>query len=662
MRFKWIKRLAVFALVVLCFGLITVGGIIYYLSRDLPSLEGISRYEPSQASRIYAADGRVVEQFFVEKRVYVPLSRMSKFLIQAVLAVEDARFYQHVGIDYRRMIKAAFTNIEQGKIREGASTITQQLTRSLFLTPERTLQRKAKEILLSLKIERTLTKDQILEFYLNQVYFGHGAYGAQVASRTYFGKDVSRLTHAEAAMLAGVLKAPTRYSPYTHPKRAKARQQIVLRRMRQEGLITDSEMKQHVFRLQGLPKEEALSPHFVEYIRQYLSARYGNKLLYKGGLNVYTTLDIEMQRVANKAIREGLRRFDKRKVMPRVEGALVAIEPGTGHVKAMVGGADFETSKFNRAITSRRQPGSAFKPFVYAAAIERGLTPATVIIDSPIIQQSHRKVPWMPKNYDEQFHGPTRLREGLTFSRNLVTIKLLQEVGVGQVVALAHRVGIQSPLTATPSLALGTSGVSLLELTSAYSVFANQGIRAAPVMILSVVDQNRHVLERTRTRPQRVLSRETAYITTNMLEDVIQRGTGKRARNIGRPVAGKTGTTNDFTDAWFVGFTPSIAVGVWVGYDNNRSLGPKETGAATALPIWQLFMEAALGRLPVVPFSIPENIVYAKIDPDTGLLAAPGQETAIVELFVRGTEPTEVVNLTPGPSDFFELDILEEEL
>lgn len=769
-RRRWIKWGLIFFLVLFVLAGAGAGGTIYYFSRDLPSLETLGSYEPSQATRIYADDNRVIGQFFIEKRVFVPISKMPKALFQAILAVEDARFYEHRGFDWLRIIKAFVTNLENLKIRQGASTITQQLARSLFLTPERTIKRKFKEILLARKMETLLTKDQILEIYLNQIYFGHGAYGVQVASRTYFGKDVGELILAEAAFLAGLPKAPNDYSPYRSPDKAKFRQGVVLKRMVDEGFISAEEYhkayEEDLFFQKLLPEEE-LALHFQEHIRQYLTARYGDDAVYKGGLNVYTTLNVEMQRSANRAVKVGLRELDKRqgyrgpigkyqggdeeegglgtsgvvageildgrvvavgpafatvqagdltgKILledmawaakrlkgprlredveiienpkpadilkvndlikirvkklgtdpkatlfsleqePIVEAAFIALDPATGAVKALVGGYDFKRSEFNRALTARRQPGSAFKPLIYATAIERGLTSATLLIDNPVIfTDTELNRVWKPENYEERFYGPITLRDALTYSRNLATVKLLEQIGIGNVIEFSRRVGIRSPLTRDLSLALGSSGVSLLELASAYAVFANQGVRIEPALIASVTDNSGRVLESREISPQQVTSKETAYVITNILEDVVQRGTAKKAKAIGRPVAGKTGTTNEFTDAWFIGFTPNLAAGVWVGFDDNRPLGDREAGGTAALPIWISFMEEALSHFPVAPFSIPDNIVYAKIDRETGLLA-PEEEKGTVEIFVKGTEPKEFKVESPQPTQFFRFD------
>lgn len=771
-RFRWLKWLLLSLVSLVLLGGLSVSGVVWYFSRDLPSLESLGSYEPSQATRIYSDDNRIIGQFYIEKRVFVPITKMPRELIQAILAVEDSRFYEHHGFDYIRIIKAFLTNLENMKIRQGASTITQQLTRSLFLTPERTMKRKLKEILLARKMETMLTKDEILEIYLNQIYFGHGAYGVQVAARTYFGKDVGELNLAEVAFLSGLPKAPNDYSPYRNPQKAKSRQGVVLRRMVDEKFITEEQYRkayeQDLFFQKMVPDEE-LALHFLEHIRQYLIAKYGDDAVYKGGLNVYTTLNIDMQRTANRAVKNGLRELDKRqgyrgpigeydetaetaeiamtnlavgdvldghvtqvsdrgeyalvqaggvagKILmedmawaarrlkgprlpedlhviekpkasdivkvhdlikvkvkkagaegkglffsleqePAVEGAFVAIDPATGAIKALVGGYDFRRSEFNRAIVARRQPGSAFKPIIYATAIERGLTPASMVLDNPVVYTDEEldKV-WKPENYEEKFYGPITLREALTYSRNLATVRLLEQIGVRNVIEFARRVGIQSPLTRDLSLALGSSSLTLTELTSAYAVFADQGVRVDPTLIISVSDHNGRVLEHRELAPQQVVSKETAYVVTNMMEDVIQRGTARKARSLGRPLAGKTGTTNEFTDAWFVGFAPNLVAGVWVGFDDNRPLGDREAGGSTALPIWMSFMQESLSRFPVTPFSIPDNIVYAKIDPQTGLLSPPGEEKGVVEIFVKGTEPKDYKVEAPTPTQFFKLD------
>jgi penicillin-binding protein 1A len=751
-------------------GLATVG----YLLQDLPPITGLHEYQPSLVTRVYSSDKQVIGQFFVERRILVPLEKIPRHLVNAVVANEDARFFEHRGVDFIGIARAAITNLLSGKIRQGASTITQQLARSLFLSPKRDFERKAKEALLALKMEQILGKEQILELYLNQIYFGHGAYGVQAAAQTYYGKDVGQLTLAEAAYLAGLPKGPADYSPYYHPEAAKKRQATVLRRMVEERFITTAEaegaMAEDVpFRRQT---RDEPAPYFVEHIRQRLMATYGEAMVYKGGLQVYTTLSLPEQQVATAVLQEGLRQLDKRQgyrgplrrgvspdefsakrvsngaaadapprpgeiieavvakvgkdeltvlargltgriaagdlmwarrrlkgpdpikhvkdtgaktpgelfkvgdvievslkkmvgdvaqmtleETPLVEGALLSLDPRTGAVRAMIGGYDFLRSEYNRATSARRQPGSAFKPMIYAAAINQGLSPGTPIVDSGVVyNENDPDLVWRPENYDQKFEGLITLRQSLAQSRNAATVRLLEKIGINPVLDLAQNLGITSPLANDLTLALGSSGVTLQELTAAYGTFFNQGIRLEPYTIESVLDSNGQVLEMHVPDPRSVMTKESAYLIANMMEDVIQRGTGQAAKDMGRPMAGKTGTTNDFTDAWFVGGAPNLVAGVWVGFDEIRTLGDRESGARAALPIWMNYMKAALESLPVVPFTMPEGIVEVKIDPATGLLAPEGSDQGTVEVFLKGTEPTKHAEMKSSPSQFFQFD------
>jgi penicillin-binding protein 1A len=771
------KKLILAAIGAAALFVVAVSLVIWIFSRDLPPIERLQSYQPSLVSRVYADDQRLLGQFYIEKRIMVPLSQMPKDLFQAVIATEDSRFYEHGGIDFLGILRAMLTNLESLKIRQGASTITQQLARSLFLSPERSFKRKFKEALLAMKMEKALTKDEILEMYLNQIYFGHGAYGVQSAARTYFGKDVGELSLAECAFLAGLPRAPNDYSPYFNPDKAKQRQGVVLRRMRDEGFITEQQYQkayQQDLYFKKLEQDQEIAPYVMEYIRQYLTNKYGEAVVYRGGLNVYTTINLDMQRAATKALREGLRDIDKRqgyrgpiatkspeelvtqiksegnvvttaelregdlvegvvssvdsesatvtagglrgKILsadlawakkrlkgpdllkdvefspnarpqdilhvgdvikvgikkldrksgqvlftleqdPVVEGALLSLDPKTGAVKAMVGGYDFKRSEFNRAVSAKRQPGSAFKPIIYAAAMDSGLSPSTIVVDAPVIYNDPvlNKV-WKPVNYEGRFYGPISLRDALAHSRNVATVRLLERIGIKNAIEMARKVGITSPLTYDLSLALGSSSLSLSEMVDAFSVFANQGVRAEPFSILLITDSTGQPLESYEQNSQQVISKETAYMVTNMMEDVVQRGTGWRARALGRQLAGKTGTTNDFTDAWFVGFSPNLVAGVWVGFDDQRSLGDREAGATAALPIWVDYMKQALPLLPAASFIIPDDVVFAKIDPNTALLAPPGDENAVAEVFVKGNEPTQYMAPQPKPAQFYRLD------
>ncbi len=670
---KWFKVIILTGVTLAVIGGAVIAGGIYYLSRDLPSfssLEGLKRYEPNQATRVFSDDAQIIGQFYTEKRVYVPLTEIPQEMFQAILAVEDARFYEHHGFDFRRILIAFLKNLQGFKVKQGASTITQQLTRALFLTPEKTFTRKIKELLLARKIESVLSKDEILELYLNQIYFGEGAYGVQMAAKTYFGKEISEISLEEAAFLAGIPKAPNNYSPYRRPKEARKRQLVVLYRMRQEGYITEAQYE--IAQEEGLVFKEKdlgenLAPHFNEYLRQYFVERYGADLLYKGGLNIHTFLNTRMQEVAERALQKGLMELDQRQGYrkklglrkegdPLVEGAIVVLDVATGGVKALVGGYDFRRSEFNRVTQARRQPGSAFKPIIFGAAIKAGFTPASIVVDNPVIfrNQAGGKI-WKPQNYGEKFYGPISIREALTNSRNLAAIDLLKQVGVGPTIDFARLLGIKSPLAHDLSLALGSSSVTLLELTSAYSVFANKGIRMPPSFFISVEDPTGHVLEQTEMNAQQVVFEETAFVVTSMLENVIRSGTGRRANVLKQAVAGKTGTTNDFVDAWFIGYTPDLVVGVWVGFDDRRPLGDSESGGSAALPIWLDFMQTILPEVESKPFVAPENVVYAKIDPATGLLSSD-PERGVMEVFVKGTEPKEYLTDVPKPGRFFEWD------
>jgi penicillin-binding protein 1A len=772
---RWRTLLAVFGALALA-GAAFVGLVIWWASQDLPSLESLSQYQPSQVSRVYSDDRQVVGQFYVERRLKAQLADVPQVLTQAVIAVEDARFFEHPGLDLIGIARAVWTNMRRGGKVEGASTITQQLARSLFLSAERTYGRKIRELILAYKMELILSKEEILELYLNQIYFGQGAYGVVAAAQTYFGKSLSELTLGEAAMLAGLPKSPNNYSPYKNLERARKRQEHVLTRMEEAGFITLEQRLDALAKplLLRRPGAEQVAPYFIEYVRQHLVARYGETMVYKGGLEIFTTLNVEMQKAAERALNRGLRELDKRQgwrgpigaqdittlpaprapdpqekplqpgeivqgivvkvgrdsvqvqtgsvagqllyddmawakrrlkgkdpvkdaVMlptvknllkpgdvievslkkveknttyfqleqtPVVEGALVAIDPRNGSIRAMVGGYDFSRSEYNRVITARRQPGSAFKPIIYATAFNEGLSPATVVMDAPVIYENEEdpEKTWKPENYGKRFHGPVSLREALIHSHNVATVKLLEKIGIKPVVEFAKTLGIASPINQDLSLALGSSGITPLEMVSAYAVFANQGYRLQPYAVATVQDPAGQPLEQILFEPQQVITKETAYLITNVLEDVIQKGTGQLARTIERSVAGKTGTTNDFTDAWFVGYTPTLATAVWVGFDDIRTLGETESGAHAALPIWLEFMQAALPLVPATPFEIPEDIRYARVDPRTGLLAPDQGEQGVVEVFTKGTEPTEQAPEAVDTAEFYRLDQIPEAL
>ncbi len=784
----------------LLLSLVAGGGTYYYLTKDLPSLNAIYEYRPNLITKVYARDGQVIGEFYIERRIVVSLSRMPRHLIDAFIAAEDAHFYKHEGVDYLSIMRALYKNIHAGKIVQGGSTITQQVARSFFLTPERKISRKIREAVLAYRIEKSLSKEDILYLYMNQIYLGNGAYGVQAAAETYFGKNVEGLTLAEAALLAALPKAPSRYSPYTNPELAKGRQEFVLTRMLEEGLISREEADTALnepFKLK--PKEIRslwVGPYFTEHIRRYIEDVYGEDLLYKGGLQIYTSMDVDQQKLANSAVTFGLRSHDKRRgyrgpvikltsreqievfryktanklvkrpleagkiyqgvitevnwkdtfvtvglgeltgiitkpdmawaslynptgdpeggekvplenvfsvgdvidVMvkaipedetrpiplrleqePLAQAALLAMEPGTGYVTAMVGGGDYSNSQFNRAIQAIRQPGSAFKPIIYAAALDKDYTPASIVIDSPLVFEEEVLVKsvstegdegeegeelepttqtWKPRNYGEKFYGPTTIRKALTKSRNVVTIKVLREIGVKHAIAYARKLGITSPLAYDLSLALGSSGVTLLELTRAFATFATMGLRPEPIFITKIENREGRILEENLPTAEAVLSPETSYMITDLLQGVVQNGTGWRAKALKRPVAGKTGTTNNLNDAWFLGFVPELAAGVWIGYDSEQPLGVRETGSKAASPIWVKFMKGALRGSTPKNFPIPDGVEFAKIDPETGLLAGPSTKNPVFEIFKVGTAPTEVSGEEDRPQsvDFFMLD------
>jgi penicillin-binding protein 1A len=629
------------------------------LPRSLPPVTALENFEPVQGSKIFDDSDELITEFHVERRIFVPLTQIPKALKEAILATEDSRFYSHFGVDPMGIARAVYQNFRHGRIVEGGSTITQQLAKVLFLTPDKSLDRKLKEAVLAVELERRYSKDRLLEMYLNQIYFGHGAFGVEAASRTFFGKSVKDLSIAESALLAGLPKAPSTYSPFEHPDAAKRRRAIVLARMVDVNVLKDAEAKNlAAAKLDLVPPERrrTTGQHYLEYVQQLLESAYGADVVFKGGLQVYTTLSPTMQLKAEQSLREGLKALETRRlkasekagtapVTERPEGALLALDPQTGHIKAMVGGYDFFKSEFNRATQARRQPGSSFKPFVYIAALEAGLTPATVVEDSPVeFPGGPNGKPWKPENYDRKFRGPVTLQQALEESVNVAAVKVQERIGLRRTINVARRMGVESPLGENLSLALGTSELSLLELTSAYGTLANQGQWVHPTTIRYVLDAQGKLLEENVPEPKQVLSPELAFVATQMLKGTIERGTGVAAKALGRPAAAKTGTTNDYSNAWFIGFTPQLATGVWVGYDRPRSLGKDETGSRVAVPIWTTFMQSALAGMPAEDFPIPEKVVLVPVDLDrAGNCTRPA-----LMAFVVGTEPSQVC----GPARF----------
>ena len=640
-------------------------GVAFYFTMvfDLPRLTTLKDYQPFITSEVYSEDEVLIGEFFVEKRTVIPLSQMSRFLAKAFIAAEDARFFEHQGIDYRRIVGAAFRNIEALDMVQGGSTITQQIAKSFFLTPEKSFTRKIKEAILAQRIEHYLTKNEILFLYLNQIYLGEGAYGVGAASKTYFGKPVQNLSLAECALLAGLPPSPNNLSPLRNPKKARERQLYVLSRMVERKMITKeqaqkAQAEEIKLRPRG-PKGYLDAPYVVEQVRQYVEQKYGKDLLYKGGLKIYTTINSRLQKAAQRAVQKGLEEFEARggkgKGREAIQGALIALEPQSGFILAMVGGRDFSSRQFNRAIQAKRQAGSAFKPIVYAAALDKGMTPASIIKDEPFsFVDVPGKEPWAPQNFDREFWGPVTLRKALTFSRNVPTVRIAQIIGLDYLIDYAANLGIKTKLEPNLSLALGSANVTLLELTRAFGVFAAQGYRADPVLINQIQDKEGAVMEETEPSSLEVISPQTSYLITSLMQSVIQEGTGQGAKALGRPAAGKTGTTNDTRDAWFIGFLPrKLVAGAWVGYDIEKSLGSHETGAVAALPLWLAFMKEAAEDIPVEDFAVPDGIVFVKVDKETGepmgSMRWVKSGKVLYECFREGTEPSAGVQSPAGP-------------
>jgi len=642
------------AVLVVALGLVLGMGVAF--AHRLPDISALYA-PPSEATRIYASNGELVASLFRENRDTVPLSEIPPAMQQAVIAIEDERFYQHRGVDIRGTLRAMWHNFRAGELLEGGSTITQQLARNIFLTQKRQVSRKLAELMLAVEIERRLTKAEILERYLNQVYFGQGAYGVEMAARVYFGKHARDLTLAESAMLAGLIRAPSVYSPYQRPELAKARQRLVLQRMVELGYLTGPQAASAQEQPVPLAAEGNAglvgirAPYFVSYILPYLLERYGEDVVYNGGLRVYTSLDTRMQALAEKAVVQGLDEAQRQQLRV-TQGALVAIEPQTGYIRAMIGGYDFAQSQFNRAWQARRQPGSAFKPFIYTAAIANRMTTTKIIVDEPVTYEIVGAAPaeriWTPKNYDGTFSGKVTLRRALEQSINIPAIKTIAELGPQRVIEYARRMGISSPLQPHLSLALGTNDVTPLEMASAFGTLAALGVHAEPIAVRKVTTRDGQVLEDNTPRRQLVLSADVAYVMVDLMKGVIARGTG-RAADIGRPAAGKTGTTDDYRNAWFIGFTPSLVTAVWVGNDDNTPMR-RVVGGMVPARIWRAFMKPAVADLPPDDWPRPDGVVVATVCGTSGLLATGACPNPRPEVFLRGTEPTEY-DYSQGPAD-----------
>jgi penicillin-binding protein 1A len=723
-----------------------------HYAEQIPELNKALNYEPPLITYVYDREGSLLAEFSRERRIILPISQIPEIMQNAIIAIEDEHYYRHHGIDFPGIARAAWKNFLAGNIVQGGSTITQQLAKSLFLTRERTLPRKIKEALCAVQLEKVLTKSRIMELYLNQVYFGSGAYGIECASRTYFNKSTSELSLSEAAMLAGLPKAPSKYSPLRNPDLAESRRNLVLQRMKVNHFISESEAEAALSEpiiLNPARRKPNEAPYFVEVLRRKLEAEFGSEYLYSAGLHIHTTLNLAFQKHAKQELVKGLDFVDRKRgwrgpnlqyelvsqppeegilagaeildvqadyltlqcgglsstlffkdiwvknrdlrqlkpgdrigcivdeydrtatelsikkchlaQQPEVEGALLSLDTHTGEILAWVGGYNFSRSQFDRVSQSRRQPGSAFKPFIYAAALDGEFTASDVIYDSPIViektweleeddelddgdsdgedEEEDEKEYWKPHNYSEEFFGATTLRVGLAKSRNIVSIHLLRDVGVSNVIRIANQAGILSPLSPTLSLALGSSEVTLLELTQAYGTFATLGKSAEAMMIRQILDRHGSVIKEYYPSIRRAMREDTAFLTTNLLTGVIQHGTGFSARELGRPMGGKTGTTNHYHDAWFIGFTPQVVTGTWVGMDILEPIYKRATGASAALPIWKGYMGSIINEYEAADFDIPEGIVFEDVCMDTGQLATPRCEKIIHEAFREGREP-----------------------
>jgi penicillin-binding protein 1A len=644
------KKIIVF--IVLLAGMAAGGliGAFFAFTRDLPQIQTLETFRPQAVTRIYSTDKQLLAELYLEKRDPVPLDSIPFYIKAALIATEDRKFYTHSGLDLKGIARALIKDILAGEFVEGASTITQQLAKTLFLTSRKTMVRKIKEAILAFQLERRYTKDEILELYLNQVYFGSGAYGVKSAAKMFFNKSVRDLSLAECALIAGMPKSPSRFSPLINEDLALKRRNIVLRQMRATGIISAKGYNQAVaeeIRIGNKSNNLARTSYFVEYVKKHLEDVLGASRLYKGGLSIYTTLDFKLQSAAQKAVADGLlaleTRMQRQNIRPAApQAALVALDVKSGAILAMVGGRNFDESPFNRATAARRQPGSAFKPIVFAYAVEQGFAQNKLILDAPVaFKGTGKDNDWHPQNFSKAFLGEITLRKALAISQNIPAVRLIEMLGPNSVVHFARRLGIESNLTPYLSLALGTSEVTLINLTTAYAVFPRGGMWIEPFGIIEVTDHRNRIIWRAKSQKKLVMSRGGAAILTNMLEGVVQEGTGRKARILRGPVAGKTGTTNNYQDALFIGFSPAIATGVWVGLDPGGTLGDRETGAKAALPIWIQFMKnaPATGSLPY--FDLPDNVIKLRMDPQTGKLATDGSKNAVDALFIKGTEPKE---------------------
>ena len=635
---KFLRIAAVTLALIVLFVAGSIAGIVSAYSRNLPDISRMADYQPARSTRIYARDGSLLATLYKENRIWVPIAKIPPIVREAFIANEDHNFYHHHGVDFVGIARAGVADLTHHHIEQGASTITQQLARGLFLTDQQTISRKIQEALLAMEIERYYTKDEILERYLNLIYLGSGAYGVDAAAHTYFGRSVDKLTIGQSAMLAGLVAAPSDYSPYVNLQLAKERQSHVLDRMADSGYITRAQAEEAKTAPLELVGERPAGlqgfrdPWFTTYVVAQLEHEFGKQATYEGGLQVYTTVDPRMEKLAQEAVDWGINE-GKLEGIGADESALVAIRPSTGEILAMIGGTHFSLdNQFNRAWQAHRQPGSSFKPYVYTAAIDSGMPPNTIIDDSPVSYPMGDGTTWSPQDDDHSYMGPITLRVALAQSRNIVAVKLLEMLGVDRVIEYAHRMGVQSTLEPNLSLALGTSVITPLDQASGYETLANQGVHIAPVPFRIVKDSiGNTVLDDQYPEQTEVVSAGTAYVMTTMMEDVINHGTGYPNAIIGRPAAGKTGTTSDFRDAWFVGFTPDLVTAVWIGNDNYHPMNESYGGDIPAR-IWARFMKGALVKVAKHDFVFPGDEVKK--------VASCGGGYGPYEYYLSGTEPT----------------------
>jgi penicillin-binding protein 2D len=632
-----LKRLRSFFFTVL---LLCSGWLALVVVDPAQAQEPVLRYPPLpprySSIKVFDVRGRFVGRILPEKRYWVPIERIPVFLQNALVAIEDARFYEHSGIDLKGIARALVKDVIKGRMAEGGSTITQQLIKNKYLSQEKTLQRKVKEGLLAMEYERKYSKKKILEMYFNEVFFGNGAWGLAQAARLYFDKNPDELNEAECALLAGVPKAPTRYNPLGEPTKVRNRRNLVLRRMVELQMISSAQGGKLMAGPVSIIKPGE-APNYLDHLRHKLAERYGPDTLELGGLEVTAALDLDLQRLAERVIGEGVRRL-----APDLQGALLCLDPATGDVLAVVGGVDFKKSPYNRAFYAKRQPGSALKPLIYAAALNAGQTASSLWDDTPVSYNKGNGEKWTPLNYERKLYGEIPLRRALALSNNIITVKLLDRIGVPHFLEYAAKLGLSLRSPNDLSLALGTEDLSLSELVLAYGPLANQGVRVEPRIILRLYDRNRQAWLENPPVVLPAISPAEAYVITQMLKDVLLYGTAKSIAGFGRerPAAGKTGTTDDYRDTWFVGYTPQLIAGVWVGYDRPRPGGRGFTGGAICAPLWARFMQGALKDRPVMEFTKPPEVVSVWIDVQTNALANTGCPKKQEEFYLTGTEPT----------------------